>query len=83
MAIRILHVVDTLETGGLETGVVNLICNMAPSRFSHIICAVRNVGTLAERLPKDRTTVLQLEHPSGRLPVHTPQLLQIIRKVKP
>ena len=52
MPIRILHVLDTLETGGLENGVVRLIQRMNQERFEHIVCVIRRLGPLVDRLPR-------------------------------
>lgn len=53
MAIRILHVLDTLETGGTESGVVRLIQQMDSRRFEHVVCTIRRLGILADRLPRE------------------------------
>lgn len=68
MRIRILHIIDTLlGMGGLEKGVVNLINRMDPSRFDHVVCVLRSLGTLADSIPADRGRVICLgDNGSGR-----------------
>jgi sugar transferase (PEP-CTERM/EpsH1 system associated) len=58
--IRILHVVDSLGRGGLENGLVNLIRGLDPGRFEHVVCAVKQLGDNAERLPADRVQIICL-----------------------
>jgi sugar transferase (PEP-CTERM/EpsH1 system associated) len=82
-AIRILHVVDTLETGGLEQGVVNLIRNMDTSRFEHVVCAIRNLGPLVDQLPKDRCQVSLLGKLPNRYSLQGAMLARHIREVQP
>jgi glycosyltransferase involved in cell wall biosynthesis len=48
---KVLHVVNSLEPGGLENGVVNLALGLAPEIVTSIAC-LRNRGAFASRLPK-------------------------------
>ena len=50
MPVRIMHVVDHLGRGGLENGVVNLINHLDPSRFEHVVYAVRRLGPNADKV---------------------------------
>jgi sugar transferase (PEP-CTERM/EpsH1 system associated) len=45
----IVHVVNSLETGGLENGVVNLV-NVAGERFRHAVICLTTEGSLRNRL---------------------------------
>jgi sugar transferase (PEP-CTERM/EpsH1 system associated) len=81
--VRILHVVDTLETGGLEQGVVNLIRNMNASRFEHMVCAIRNLGPLTDQLPKDRCEVSLLGKRANRYSLQGALLARHIRETQP
>ncbi len=40
----------SLQVGGLENGVVNLINNLDPEIFTHSICCVDSMGPMAERI---------------------------------
>jgi len=51
--IRILHLVTSLEPGGLENGVVNLANGLDPSRFHTTIACMERVGDFARRLRDD------------------------------
>ena len=48
--VRILHVVQSLDTGGLENGVINLANNINQDRFHVDIACLRYIGKLRDRL---------------------------------
>ncbi len=48
---RILHVVSSLEPGGLENGVVNIISRSQGSGLEHGVLCLERAGAFAERLP--------------------------------
>ncbi len=50
---KIIHIVPSLETGGMENGVVNLVNNLDPLLFSFSICCLKKEGSLKGRLKKD------------------------------
>jgi glycosyltransferase involved in cell wall biosynthesis len=56
---KILHIVDSLEAGGMENGIVNMARALEPQGFEmHVACLVKR-GVFAERLPHpERVTVL-------------------------
>lgn len=83
MAIRILHVMDTLEVGGTERGVVNLIHRMDPERFEHVVCTVRNLGALADGLPRERVKLMCLDKTNPGYSFHAGILAKRIREVQP
>lgn len=83
MRIRVLHVVDTLETGGLEKGVVKLIQNMDAGAFEHVVCAVRRVAALANELPADRSRVLCLNRNEPGFSFLAGPIARVIRETGP
>ena len=58
---KILHVVNSLDPGGMENGVVNMARALEPRGFEvHVACLERR-GAFAERLPHpERVTVLEI-----------------------
>lgn len=48
--LKILHILHSLQVGGLENGVVNLINRIDPERFDHAICCIASSGPMEERL---------------------------------
>ncbi len=57
MKFRVLHVVLSMETGGLENGIVNLINNADNSRFIVDVLCLREKGTLAGRITNENSQV--------------------------
>ena len=47
---KILHILHSLQIGGLENGVVNLINNLDGDRFDHAVCCIDSSGPMAERI---------------------------------
>jgi sugar transferase (PEP-CTERM/EpsH1 system associated) len=82
MAIRILHVVDSLGKGGLENGLVNLIQRLGPGAFEHVVCAIRRLGSNVERLP-DGVRVVCLATEGKRTRVQVPAMARVIQEFQP
>ena len=83
MAIRIMHVVDSMVVGGLQNGLVNVIDRLDADRFEHVVCAVRHLGAMAKRLPSDRVRTLCLDAENSKVRVQVGSLAQCISKFKP
>ena len=49
--LKILHVVDSLEPGGMENGVANVANGLAGKGFEFHVCCLRNRGEFADRMP--------------------------------
>jgi sugar transferase (PEP-CTERM/EpsH1 system associated) len=80
--IRIMHVLDNLGKGGLENGLANLIENLDPGRYEHVVCAVRRLGPNADRVQAAGARVMCLEKPPGRQ-FQAGILKRAIREVNP
>ncbi|MCC6127009.1 MAG: glycosyltransferase [Pirellulales bacterium] len=52
--LNVMHAVYSLETGGLENGVVNLCNRLNPERFAPSICVFRSGGALESRVDARR-----------------------------
>lgn len=83
MPIRILHVVDHLGKGGLENGLVNLIENLDPARFEHIVYAIRALGSNADRLAQSGIQVVCQNKKPGDSRFQVPALVRAIRRFQP
>lgn len=77
----IVHVVHSLETGGLENGVVNL-ANTSGREFRHVIVCMTGAGALRSRL-NEEVEVFAL----GKRPGHDVRaflrLIRLLRRVRP
>jgi sugar transferase (PEP-CTERM/EpsH1 system associated) len=82
MRIRILHVVDSLGTGGMERGLANVIEGTGQQKFEHMVCAVRALGPLADRIRQCGASVTRLSsgEPSR---VQFGDLWRLIRHARP
>ena len=82
-AIRVMHVVDSLETGGLERGVVNIIQRLDPALFQHSVCAIRNLGPLAAELSASQTQIMCLNKTPDRFSILVGALARQIARIRP
>ncbi len=57
MTIRVLHVVLSLGTGGLENGIVNIINRSDPNKFKIDVICLREQGELGDRIDNPNTEV--------------------------
>jgi sugar transferase (PEP-CTERM/EpsH1 system associated) len=69
--IRIMHIVQSLEVGGLENGVVNLLNRLNDGRFTHAVCCLTHGGKLVERIQSQDVKIIEvgLRTDSFRFPV--------------
>ncbi len=80
--LRILHVVDSLNPGGMENGVVNVADRLATKGVcTHVACLVDR-GSFAERLP-DPTAVTVLGKGRGFTTGSVLRLAELIRRFAP
>ena len=77
---HIVHVVRSLEVGGLENGVVNLVNGLAGD-FRHTILCLEGAGPLRERLPE--TVDVLAPGPVARGSLACLRLAAILRHLRP
>lgn len=61
-----MHVVQSLDVGGLENGVVNLLNRLSDERWRHAICCLTHAGKLAERLQARDIPIIEVGLHSDR-----------------
>ncbi|OLB98577.1 MAG: hypothetical protein AUH30_07440 [Candidatus Rokubacteria bacterium 13_1_40CM_68_15] len=79
--LRIVHVVPTLDVGGLENGLVNVVS--ALPEFAHAVVSMAPLGAFAQRLPRD-VPVMTLGKPAAepmRLAMF--RLFSVLRRLEP
>jgi sugar transferase (PEP-CTERM/EpsH1 system associated) len=82
MRLKILHILHSLQIGGLENGVVNLINHLDHDRFEHSICCIKSSGPMAQRITRRDIQIIELKK-KGRdyfLPL---KLMNLIRRINP
>ncbi|MGH7278317.1 MAG: glycosyltransferase, partial [Candidatus Rokuibacteriota bacterium] len=78
--LRIAHVVRSLERGGLENGVVNLVNGLRPG-LEHVVVCTGQTGPLARRLPPEvQVVALGVQ---GRDHSMLLRLASLFRRLKP
>lgn len=79
--IRVIHVVYTFKTGGMEKGIATIVRH-ASERFEHVILCLHSSGETARLLPQG-TLVKELYKPSGNSPRFLLKLARTLRSLKP
>jgi sugar transferase (PEP-CTERM/EpsH1 system associated) len=80
--IKVLHILNSLQVGGLENGVVNLINNLDAQMFMHSICCIDSIGPMAERI-KHPVSIFSLEKGESRNYLISLKIARLINRVKP
>jgi len=75
---RVLHVVESLDLGGAERVITDLVVNM-PAEVESYVCCLKHTGAMATRLPST-VPVIELLTPEGNHPGSIFQLASIIRQ---
>jgi glycosyltransferase involved in cell wall biosynthesis len=80
--IKILHVVLSLEPGGMENGLVNVASRLNRDEFEVHVCCLERGGDFIQRLP-DPGNVSILEKPPGFSFRTVVELAKVISRIKP
>jgi glycosyltransferase involved in cell wall biosynthesis len=80
----VLHLITTLDVGGAEMSLLNLVSRMDDTRFrSHIVC-LSEMGPVGEKLLEHGIPVRALNMPKGRVTIRgLVRLRRLIREIKP
>ena len=82
MRLHVHHVLLSLEPGGLENGVVNVVNGLDPARFRSSVCCLQRSGPFAERIHGDGVAVQSMGLGRGndwRLPLRLASLFRASR----
>jgi len=78
-----MHVVQSLEIGGLENGVVNLLNRLSDDRFNHVVCCLTHAGKLAERIQSQDVKIVEVGLPTDRFRFPIITLRRLMRRWSP
>lgn len=82
--IRIVHVVFSFHTGGLENGVVNLINHLPTDQFEHIVVSLTSSSpSYRARVQHRDVEFIDLQKPPGHGFKVYPRLLRLFRELAP
>jgi sugar transferase (PEP-CTERM/EpsH1 system associated) len=79
----IAHVINRLDFGGLENGVVNLVNGLPPERFRHAILCLSGYTDFRRRIRRDDVPVLSLEKQPGKDPAAYLRMWRLLRTLRP
>lgn len=71
-----------MDTGGKENGIVNLCNSLDRKRFTPMVCCLKGLGAMAGRLKAD-VEVFNMNFPEGRSLLRPLILANFFRKIKP
>ena len=80
---KILHIVHSLQVGGLENGLVNLLNRLDPERFNQTVCCLTSAGTFATRIEPREVSIIELHQSPGKFRFPVMSLAKIIRRLSP
>jgi glycosyltransferase involved in cell wall biosynthesis len=81
--IHICHVQTTMNPGGLENGVVNVVNGLDPDRFRSTVICLHHRGPMADRIVNPSAQVISLNHPDRLAPELPFRLARLFRKLQP
>lgn len=80
--VHIMHVLPSLDIGGMENGTVNLANNLDSARFKTTICCVLHSGPMQDRIANGRSKVVTLGQAAGLAYTLCYKLVKLMQKEK-
>ena len=80
---KVLHVVHSLQVGGLENGLVNLLNRLDAERFKQIVCCLTSSGKFAKRINVPGVDLIELNMPTTRFRFPLLRLARMFRQLSP
>jgi sugar transferase (PEP-CTERM/EpsH1 system associated) len=77
------HILHRFDTGGLESGVVNLINHMPTDAYRHVVIALTEVTDFRLRLQRAEVACIALHKPPGQGVKLYPRLWRLLRQLRP
>lgn len=80
--VKILHVVISLEQGGMENGIVNVANSLQPAEFDVHVCCLERGGVFVERMPQPEKVRVLKKSPGVSFSAMV-QLARVIAEIRP
>src|SRR5207344_1502090 len=80
---KIVHVVHSLQAGGLENGLVNLLNRLDAERFQQTVCCLTTKGTFAERIEIREINIVELRQTANKFRFPLFRLAKVLRELDP
>lgn len=81
--VLVAHIVYSLDTGGLENGLVNLINRGSNDEFRHMVICLTGSGNFSQRITVSDVPIVELHKPEGHSLRTYYQLRQVIKQYRP
>lgn len=78
-----MHVLYSLDVGGLENGVVNLINHLDWVKYHHTLCCLTHAGRLLKRVKRSDINVVEMGKKEGHDWSLLLRLARLLRKLRP
>ncbi|MBI3776090.1 MAG: glycosyltransferase [Gammaproteobacteria bacterium] len=82
MRTHVCHVIESLQPGGLENGVVNVVNGLDASRFISSICCLRETGVFAARIRRPEVGIHTMGWQPGNDPALPIRLARLFRRTR-
>jgi sugar transferase (PEP-CTERM/EpsH1 system associated) len=77
------HIINRLDVGGLENGLVNLINGLNPSRCRHAVICMIDYTSFRDRIRRADVDVIALHKQPGKDPATYWRLFRLLRELQP
>ncbi len=82
--IRVLHILNSFDIGGMENGIVNLIVHSDKKKITHAVCALRGIGRAGEFVRNEGVKLFALSNePDSPNRTIFLDICKVINKFKP
>jgi sugar transferase (PEP-CTERM/EpsH1 system associated) len=79
----VVHLVNQLDAGGMENGLINLITHMPPERYRHAIVCLKDHGDYHAHIRERGVEIISLHKRDGRDPAHYLRMFRALRALQP
>ncbi|GJI93510.1 glycosyl transferase [Duganella caerulea] len=79
----IVHLIQRLDVGGLENGLINLINHLPPDRYRHAIVCLRDYSDYHLRIQRPGVEIISINKREGKDWAHYLRLFQTLKRLHP
>jgi sugar transferase (PEP-CTERM/EpsH1 system associated) len=79
----IVHLIHSLDMGGLENGLINLINQMPPERYRHVIVCLKDFSNFHQRIKVEGVEIIALHKREGKDWPHYLRLYRTLKRLHP
>jgi sugar transferase (PEP-CTERM/EpsH1 system associated) len=79
----VVHLINQLDVGGMENGLINLITHMPPERYRHAIVCLKDHSDYHAHIRERGVEIISLKKREGADPAHYLRMFRILRALQP